>query len=266
MTPPTSLNATSSPGLSHQSALRQTSSPTSAPLLHNSSAPPDLTLSVNPTKSAKTGCKVSRNSPTSFSNQNGQHSALTSSPPAPQQGSIVQTGPEIPGPSKGALSPSFGVTPHPTSASSASHVSAEVCERIKEILHRCSHGLWASALPKLYVDTYKMPFPEHILDNLSLLLNICIVEYPLSHDKTKVSCQVDRKLDLDEAFPQAVTSCNYPFCLLRICAFRQSFTPARQMRRKKSSARTRLFPLGWRCRLLCCLPVWLVPRCSTPLC
>ncbi|CAG11537.1 unnamed protein product, partial [Tetraodon nigroviridis] len=104
---------------------------------------------------------------------------------SPQQGSIVQTGPEIPGPSKGALSPSFGVTPHPTSASSASHVSAEVCERIKEILHRCSHGLWASALPKLYVDTYKMPFPEHILDNLSLLLNICIVEYPLSHDKTK---------------------------------------------------------------------------------
>uniref|UniRef100_H3DL34 Tudor domain containing 7 a n=1 Tax=Tetraodon nigroviridis TaxID=99883 RepID=H3DL34_TETNG len=73
----------------------------------------------------------------------------------------------------------------PPTSLNATSSPAEVCERIKEILHRCSHGLWASALPKLYVDTYKMPFPEHILDNLSLLLNICIVEYPLSHDKTK---------------------------------------------------------------------------------
>lgn len=51
-----------------------------------------------------------------------------------------------------------------------------------------------------------------------------------------------------------------------VCAFRQSFTPAQQMRKKISSAKTRPFLLVWRCGVLCSLPVWLVPRCSTPLC
>lgn len=193
LTPPTILNATPSPVPSHQSTLSQTSLPTSAPSLHNSSAPPYLTQSFNLTNSANIGFKVSQNLPTSFSNQNGQHSALTSLAPAPQQGSTVQMSPKFLAPLKRAFSPPFSSTPCPTSRSSASVVSAEVRERIKEILRQCGHGVWASALPKLYVDTYKTPFPEHILDNLSLLLNICRVEYPLPHDKTKVSCQVDKK-------------------------------------------------------------------------
>lgn len=95
---------------------------------------------------------------------------------------------------KGAFSPPFSSSPRPPSSSSSSIVSAEVCEQIKEILLQCGHGVWASALPKFYVDAYKMPFPEHILDNLSVLLNICRVEYPLPHDKTKVNCQVVNRL------------------------------------------------------------------------
>uniref|UniRef100_A0A8P4KN63 Tudor domain containing 7 a n=1 Tax=Dicentrarchus labrax TaxID=13489 RepID=A0A8P4KN63_DICLA len=59
--------------------------------------------------------------------------------------------------------------------------------RIKELLSKYSHGLWAHALPKLFMDTYKMSFPEHIMDNLSLLLDICTVEYPMPHDKKKQS-------------------------------------------------------------------------------
>lgn len=200
MAPCTSLNATPSPAPSHQSTVKQTSlpsshstfpaelspTPTSAPSLHNSCAPAHLIPIVHLTNSANIGFKVSQNSPTSLRNQNGQHSAFISSAPTPQQGFTVQTGPEILVPLKGAFPPPFSSTPGPSSRSSASVVPAEVRQRIKEILCQCGHGVWASALPKLYVDNYKTPFPEHILDNLSHLLSICRVDYPLPHDKTKV--------------------------------------------------------------------------------
>lgn len=75
----------------------------------------------------------------------------------------------------------------PFSKSSAFVVSAEVRQRIKELLSKYSNGLWAHALPKLFMDTYKTPFPEHVLDNLSLLMDVCSVEYPMPHDKKKVS-------------------------------------------------------------------------------
>lgn len=37
------------------------------------------------------------------------------------------------------------------------------------------------------MDTYRTPFPQQILDNLSLLLDMCTVEYPVPHDKKKVN-------------------------------------------------------------------------------
>ncbi|XP_054636012.1 tudor domain-containing protein 7A [Dunckerocampus dactyliophorus] len=59
---------------------------------------------------------------------------------------------------------------------------ADVWERIKELLSKYSSGVWVHALPKLFMDTYKAPFPEHLLDKLCLL---CTVEYPVPSDKTK---------------------------------------------------------------------------------
>uniref|UniRef100_A0A8C7VS11 Tudor domain containing 7 a n=1 Tax=Oncorhynchus mykiss TaxID=8022 RepID=A0A8C7VS11_ONCMY len=56
---------------------------------------------------------------------------------------------------------------------------------LKELLSKYSHGLWAHALPKLYQETFKVPFPEDILSNLSLLLDICTVEYPMADNKMK---------------------------------------------------------------------------------
>uniref|UniRef100_A0A8C8ENW8 Tudor domain-containing protein 7B n=1 Tax=Oncorhynchus tshawytscha TaxID=74940 RepID=A0A8C8ENW8_ONCTS len=56
---------------------------------------------------------------------------------------------------------------------------------LKELLSKYSHGLWAHALPKLYQETFKVPFPEDILSNLSLLLDICTVEYPMTDNKMK---------------------------------------------------------------------------------
>uniref|UniRef100_A0A667WL59 Tudor domain containing 7 a n=1 Tax=Myripristis murdjan TaxID=586833 RepID=A0A667WL59_9TELE len=55
-----------------------------------------------------------------------------------------------------------------------------------ELLSKYSNGLWVHALPKLFMDTYKTPFPEHILDNLHLLLDICNVEHPLPDKKKAI--------------------------------------------------------------------------------
>uniref|UniRef100_A0A8C8CTY3 HTH OST-type domain-containing protein n=1 Tax=Oncorhynchus tshawytscha TaxID=74940 RepID=A0A8C8CTY3_ONCTS len=64
-------------------------------------------------------------------------------------------------------------------------IPAEARLRLKELLSKYSHGLWAHALPKLYQETFKVPFPEDILSNLSLLLDICTVEYPMTDNKMK---------------------------------------------------------------------------------
>ncbi|XP_040892353.1 tudor domain-containing protein 7A [Toxotes jaculatrix] len=109
-----------------------------------------------------------------------------SCPPSANSSSVassLQPGPDILPLLKVTFSPTSDSTSF--SKSSAVTVSAEVRQRIKELLSKYSHGLWAHALPKLFMDTYKAPFPEHVLDNVSLLLDICTVEYPLPHDKKK---------------------------------------------------------------------------------
>lgn len=58
--------------------------------------------------------------------------------------------------------------------------------KVRDLLVKYSHGLWAPALPRLYCDTYKVPLPQHLLDDLSLLMDFCRVDYPMAHDKTKV--------------------------------------------------------------------------------
>uniref|UniRef100_A0A8C6LKE5 Tropomodulin 1 n=1 Tax=Nothobranchius furzeri TaxID=105023 RepID=A0A8C6LKE5_NOTFU len=71
--------------------------------------------------------------------------------------------------------------------------------KLKELLSKYTQGMWASALPKLFMDTYKMPFPEQILDNLSLLLDICSVEYPSPHDKKKAVLYNFNQVDQNSA-------------------------------------------------------------------
>uniref|UniRef100_A0A8C4DZI2 Tudor domain containing 7 a n=1 Tax=Dicentrarchus labrax TaxID=13489 RepID=A0A8C4DZI2_DICLA len=79
--------------------------------------------------------------------------------------------------------------------------------KIKELLSKYSHGLWAHALPKLFMDTYKMSFPEHIMDNLSLLLDICTVEYPMPHDKKKAILYNSFKVDMEDTDNQKSQKC-----------------------------------------------------------
>uniref|UniRef100_A0A8C9XSG5 Tudor domain containing 7 a n=1 Tax=Sander lucioperca TaxID=283035 RepID=A0A8C9XSG5_SANLU len=86
-------------------------------------------------------------------------------------------------------------------------VSAEVRERLKELLSKYRQGLWAHALPKLFMDTYKTPFPEHVLNNLSLLLDICTVEYPMPHDKKKAILYNSSIADMEATYSQESQQC-----------------------------------------------------------
>ncbi|XP_070775926.1 tudor domain-containing protein 7A [Enoplosus armatus] len=169
--------------------------PTPAPQL-----PPCVNLAVN----ANGRCKYSHNLPTTtlIHNRNTQPSVPTWTCLASTKASPLAPG----------ILSLLNVTPSPTSdsapsKSSAAVVSAQVRERIKELLSKYSHGLWAHALPKLFMDTYKTPFPEHILDNLSLLLDICSVEYPIPHDKTKAILYNSSRAGTEDTVSQESQQC-----------------------------------------------------------
>ncbi|XP_065518902.1 tudor domain-containing protein 7 isoform X2 [Lathamus discolor] len=65
----------------------------------------------------------------------------------------------------------------PSMESTPASFSSDFKQKIVNILLKYSSGLWANALPKLYQDTYRVKFPEDILNNLELLSDICIVDY-----------------------------------------------------------------------------------------
>ncbi|XP_073336645.1 tudor domain-containing protein 7A [Pagrus major] len=142
----------------------------------NPALAPWLPTCINLAINANGGCKDNHNLPTATLNP--KQNAPPLAPP-------LQSGSDILPLLKVTFSPTSDSAPCPPSKSSTGLVSAEVRQRIKELLSKNSHGLWAHALPKLFMDTYKVPFPEEILDNLSLLLDICTVEYPIPHNKKK---------------------------------------------------------------------------------
>uniref|UniRef100_A0A6Q2Z928 HTH OST-type domain-containing protein n=1 Tax=Esox lucius TaxID=8010 RepID=A0A6Q2Z928_ESOLU len=65
-------------------------------------------------------------------------------------------------------------------------VPADVRVKLRELLSKYNQGLWAHALPKLYQETFKVPFPEDILANLCLLFDVCTVEYPMPDKKKAI--------------------------------------------------------------------------------
>uniref|UniRef100_A0A8C8CXG8 Tudor domain-containing protein 7B-like n=1 Tax=Oncorhynchus tshawytscha TaxID=74940 RepID=A0A8C8CXG8_ONCTS len=109
----------------------------------------------------------------------------TTTPTSPTPPSLTPTSPTPPF----LTSPTRMASPTPTTpiplSPTAVSIPAEARLRLKELLSKYSHGLWAHALPKLYQETFKVPFPEDILSNLSLLLDICTVEYPMTDNKMK---------------------------------------------------------------------------------
>lgn len=138
------------------------------------------------------GCKDKNNLSTGTinPNQHNRPSAPTQTCPisvhTPVIGSCPQLGPDI----LPLLRGPFCTTSDCAPSSKSPFVSADVRQKIKELLSKYSQGLWAHALPKLFMDTYKTPFPEHLLENVSLHLDIWTVEYPIPRNKNKVSDQI----------------------------------------------------------------------------
>ncbi|XP_029290173.1 LOW QUALITY PROTEIN: tudor domain-containing protein 7A [Cottoperca gobio] len=189
--PPQPVAASSGKLLSPITLRNPARNPALAPQL-----PPFVNLAVN----FNGGCGDNHNFPTSTHNQSTQPLAPTwtclASTNAPPFASPLKPGPEIVPLLKVTFSPTSDSVPCPPSTSSSVCVSDEVCQRIKELLLKSSQGMWAHALPKLFMDTYKTPFPEHVLDNMSLLLDICTVEYPMPNDKKRAILYSSSKADM----------------------------------------------------------------------
>uniref|UniRef100_A0A8C8CUR7 Uncharacterized protein n=1 Tax=Oncorhynchus tshawytscha TaxID=74940 RepID=A0A8C8CUR7_ONCTS len=136
--------------------------------------------------------------------ENWTHICLpTTTPTSPTPPSLTPTSPTPPF----LTSPTRMASPTPTTpiplSPTAVSIPAEARLRLKELLSKYSHGLWAHALPKLYQETFKVPFPEDILSNLSLLLDICTVEYPMTDNKMKAilygpTTEYKAKLEVEE--------------------------------------------------------------------
>uniref|UniRef100_A0A8B9HK13 Tudor domain containing 7 a n=1 Tax=Astyanax mexicanus TaxID=7994 RepID=A0A8B9HK13_ASTMX len=56
---------------------------------------------------------------------------------------------------------------------------------VLELLEKYSHGLWAHALPCLFQEVFRCDFPSHVLDDLTLLADICVVDYPMPENRHK---------------------------------------------------------------------------------
>ncbi|GAA6232649.1 tudor domain-containing protein 7A-like [Lates japonicus] len=179
--------------------------------VHNPALAPQLPPCADHAATANGGCKENHNLTTATHNQNTRPLAppLPWTPPPLANASAVAS----------SLQPGLDILPllkvtfsstsdsAPLSKASAVPVPAEVRQRIKELLSKYSHGLWAHALPKLFLDTYKTPFPEHILDNLSLLLDICTVEYPLPNDKKKAILYNSSRTEMEATDSQDSQQC-----------------------------------------------------------
>ncbi|XP_051566560.1 tudor domain-containing protein 7B [Myxocyprinus asiaticus] len=70
-------------------------------------------------------------------------------------------------------------TSRPSTPASSKALSPDLKQKLRELLLKYSSGLWAHALPKLYQDTYKCKLPEFVLDYLTLLSDICTIDYPM---------------------------------------------------------------------------------------
>uniref|UniRef100_A0A3Q2ZNC6 Tudor domain containing 7 a n=1 Tax=Hippocampus comes TaxID=109280 RepID=A0A3Q2ZNC6_HIPCM len=99
--------------------------------------------------------------------------------------------------SEGPSTSSLNSCPYPPVKSCAAILPADVCQRLKELLSKYTNGLWVHALPKLFLDAYKAPFPELFMDKLSLLPDLCTVEYPIPHDGKKAIIYAPMRVKLE---------------------------------------------------------------------
>ncbi|XP_017281104.1 tudor domain-containing protein 7A [Kryptolebias marmoratus] len=177
---------------------------------HNPSRGPSLLPRVSPTVNLNNGSKEDHSLHEVTHNRSPTPLAPTwtclGSTNAPTETSSLQRDRDILPLLKVTFSSTSGSAPSSPSKPPVV-MSAEVRRNIKELLSKYSQGLWAHALPKLFMDAYKMPFPEQILENLALLCDICTVEYPLPRDKKKAILYKSNRLDVNATDSQDSQQC-----------------------------------------------------------
>uniref|UniRef100_A0A672S1I7 Tudor domain-containing protein 7A-like n=1 Tax=Sinocyclocheilus grahami TaxID=75366 RepID=A0A672S1I7_SINGR len=90
--------------------------------------------------------------------------------------------------------PPLLITP-PSTPPSHQLLTPEIKQKLRQLLNKYSHGLWAHALPQLFQEAFGCVFPQYVLEDLSLLADTCMVEYPMQDNRKRailyaLPCQV----------------------------------------------------------------------------
>uniref|UniRef100_A0A3B4EAP8 Uncharacterized protein n=1 Tax=Pygocentrus nattereri TaxID=42514 RepID=A0A3B4EAP8_PYGNA len=99
-----------------------------------------------------------------------------------------------------SLSPSL-LTP-PSTPPPVVPLSPAVKQKLRELLDKYSHGLWAHALPRLFQEAFRCDFPERVLDDLSVLADTCVVEYPMPDNRHKAILYALPNITQPQSFPR----------------------------------------------------------------
>ncbi|XP_026122596.1 tudor domain-containing protein 7A-like [Carassius auratus] len=118
-----------------------------------------------------------------------QKSQTPLSPTSPNSTKLDFTLPEAP-----KAHPPLLITP-PSTPPSHQPLTPEIKQKLRQLLSKYSHGLWAHALPQLFQDAFGCVFPQYVLEDLSLLADTCMVEYPMPDNRKRailyaLPCQV----------------------------------------------------------------------------
>ncbi|XP_076869354.1 tudor domain-containing protein 7A [Brachyhypopomus gauderio] len=117
----------------------------------------------------------------------------TRSPTALKPASPVLVSPSLPKSPVSQLSPALpGPTPlnrslltPPSTPPPPTPVPPDIKQKLQELLSKYSHGLWVHGLPRLFQEAFGCDLPQQVLDDLSVLADICVVEYPMPHNRSK---------------------------------------------------------------------------------
>uniref|UniRef100_A0A673GZM5 Tudor domain-containing protein 7A-like n=1 Tax=Sinocyclocheilus rhinocerous TaxID=307959 RepID=A0A673GZM5_9TELE len=118
-----------------------------------------------------------------------QKSLTPLSPTSPNSTKLDFTLPETP-----KAHPPLLITP-PSTPPSHQPLTPEIKQKLRQLLNKYSHGLWAHALPQLFQEAFGCVFPQYVLEDLSLLADTCMVEYPMQDNRKRailyaLPCQV----------------------------------------------------------------------------
>nr|XP_055061819.1 tudor domain-containing protein 7A [Misgurnus anguillicaudatus]XP_055061820.1 tudor domain-containing protein 7A [Misgurnus anguillicaudatus]XP_055061821.1 tudor domain-containing protein 7A [Misgurnus anguillicaudatus] len=76
------------------------------------------------------------------------------------------------------------ITP-PTTPPPHQPLTLEIKQKLRQLLNKYSQGLWAHGVPQLFKDAFGCEFPHYALENLSLLADTCMVEYPMPDNRKR---------------------------------------------------------------------------------